>query len=95
VMFQWMKPWIVKGADSHLQGPFRIAAKDIKTYARLADSAPAMSIRATAVLQIYQLALIQGHANKNIPLLPGILAELNGTSIRPLDGGDGAKPVGA
>jgi 3-hydroxyisobutyrate dehydrogenase-like beta-hydroxyacid dehydrogenase len=95
VMFQWMKPWIVKGDDSHLQGPFRIAAKDIKTYARLADSAPAMSILATAVLQIYQLALIQGHANKNIPLLPGILAELNGTSIRPLDGGDGAKPVGA
>jgi 3-hydroxyisobutyrate dehydrogenase-like beta-hydroxyacid dehydrogenase len=71
VMFQWMKPWIVEGDDSHLQGPFRIAAKDIKTYARLADSAPAMSILATAVVQIYQLALIQGHANKNIPVLPG------------------------
>ena len=39
VMFQWMKPWIVEGDDSHLQGPFRIAAKDIKLYARLADSA--------------------------------------------------------
>ncbi len=84
VMFQWMKPWIVEGDDSHLQGPFRIAAKDIKTYARLADSAPAMSILATAVVQIYQLALIQGHANKNIPVLPGILAELNGTCIHPL-----------
>src|ERR1019366_867017 len=60
VMFQWMKPWIVDGDDSHLQGPFRIAAKDIKLYARLADSAPAMSILATAVVQIYQLALIQG-----------------------------------
>ena len=84
VMFQWMKPWIVEGDDSHLQGPFRIAAKDIKAYARLADSAPAMSILATAVVQIYQLALIQGHANKNIPVLPGILAELNGTCIHPL-----------
>jgi len=34
---------------------------------------------------VYQLALIQGHANKNIPVLPEILAELNGTSIRPLE----------
>ena len=93
VMFQWMKPWIVEGDDSHLQGPFRIAAKDIKLYARLADSAPAMSILATAVVQIYQLALIQGHANKNLPVLPGILAELNGSSFRPIDPGDGVKTV--
>lgn len=91
VMWQWMKPWIVDGDDSHLQGPFRIAAKDIKLYARLADSAPAMSILATAVVQIYQLALIQGHANKNIPVLPGILAELNADSIRPLENGSEAK----
>ena len=93
VMFQWMKPWIVEGDDRHLQGPFRIAAKDIKLYARLADSAPAMSILATAVVQIYQLALIQGHANKNLPVLPGILAELNGSSFRPIDPGDGVKTV--
>ena len=93
VMFQWMKPWIIEGDDSHLQGPFRIAAKDIKLYARLADSAPAMSILATAVVQIYQLALIQGHANKNLPVLPGILAELNGSSFRPIDPGDGVKTV--
>ena len=95
VMFQWMKPWIIEGDDSHLQGPFRIAAKDIKTYARLADSAPAMSIMATAVVQIYQLALIQGHANENIPVLPGILAELNGTSIRPIKDGPDVKKAGA
>ena len=94
VMFQWMKPWIVAGDDSHLQGPFRIAAKDIKTYARLADSAPAMSIMATAVVQIYQLALIQGHANENMPVLPGILAELNGTSFRPIKEGPDVKKAG-
>lgn len=85
VMLQWMKPWVLEGDDSHLQGPFRIAAKDIKLYARLADSAPAMGILASAVVQIYQLALIQGHAQKTIPVLPGILAELNGRGIRPLD----------
>ena len=85
VMFQWMKPWIVEGDDSHLKGPFRIATKDIKLYARLADSAPAMAIIANAVVQIYQHALITGHANDNLPTLPGILAELNGshfTSIK-------------
>jgi hypothetical protein len=52
-----------------------------------------MSILATAVVQIYQLALIQGHANKNLPVLPGILAELNGSSFRPIDPGDGVKTV--
>ena len=85
VMFQWIKPWILNGDDSHLQGPFRIAAKDIKAYARLVDSAPAMSILASAVVQVYQLALVQGHANRNIPVLAEILAELNGTKIHPLD----------
>ena len=94
VMFQWMKPWIVEGDDSHLQGPFRIAAKDIKLYAQLADSAPAMSIIANAVVQIYQIALIQGHANRFMPVLPGILADLNGASIRPLDSGAAAKDRG-
>jgi 3-hydroxyisobutyrate dehydrogenase-like beta-hydroxyacid dehydrogenase len=93
VMFQWMKPWIVEGDDSHLKGPFRIAAKVIKLYSRLADSAPAMTIIANAVVQIYQLALIKGHANDNMPTLPGILAELNGshfTSIKDRDSETGA-----
>src|ERR1035438_3193198 len=94
VMFQWMKPWIVEGDDSHLKGPFRIAAKDIKLYSRLADSAPAMSILATAVVQIYQLALIKGHANDNMPTLPGILAELNGPSFRPIKEGPDVKKAG-
>lgn len=85
VMFQWIKPWILEGDDSHLKGPFRIAAKDIKTYARMADAAPAMSILANAVVQIYQLALVQGHANRNIPVLAEILAELNGTKIHPFE----------
>jgi 3-hydroxyisobutyrate dehydrogenase-like beta-hydroxyacid dehydrogenase len=85
VMFQWIKPWILEGDDSHLKGPFRIAAKDIKAYARMADAAPAMSILANAVVQIYQLALVQGHANRNIPVLAEILAELNGTKIHPFD----------
>jgi 3-hydroxyisobutyrate dehydrogenase-like beta-hydroxyacid dehydrogenase len=94
VMFQWMKPWIVEGDDSHLKGPFRIATKDIKLYTRLADSAPAMTIIANAVVQIYQLALIQGHANDNMPTLPGILAELNGSKFIPIEQGPGGKKAG-
>jgi 3-hydroxyisobutyrate dehydrogenase-like beta-hydroxyacid dehydrogenase len=91
MMLQWIKPWIIDGDDSHLEGPLRIAAKDIKLYAKLADSAPAMGILASAVVQIYQMALIHGHAERYIPVLPGILAELNGCSIRPLERGNNAK----
>jgi 2-hydroxy-3-oxopropionate reductase len=93
-MFQWMKPWIVEGDDSHLKGPFRIAAKDIKLYAQLADSAPAMAIIANAVVQVYQLALIKGHANDHMPTLPGILAELNGSTFRPISHGGSEKEPG-
>lgn len=94
VMFQWMKPWIVEGDDSHLKGPFRIATKDIKLYARLADSAPAMAIIANAVVQIYQHALITGHANDNLPTLPGILAELNGSHFTSVNEREKAKSGG-
>ncbi len=91
VMFQWMKPWIVEGDDSHLKGPLRIAAKDIKLYSRLADSAPAMAIIANAVVQVYQHVLISGHANDMMPTLPGILAELNGSHFASVNEREAAK----
>jgi 3-hydroxyisobutyrate dehydrogenase-like beta-hydroxyacid dehydrogenase len=94
VMFQWMKPWIVEGDDSHLKGPFRIAAKDIKLYSRIAESAPAMAIIANAVVQVYQHALISGHANDLMPTLPGILAELNGSHFTSVNERDAAKTDG-
>ena len=31
-MWQMMKPWILEGDDSQLNGPIRIGAKDIRTY---------------------------------------------------------------
>ena len=40
---------------------------------------------AQAVNQMYQLANIQGHGGRFIPVLPGILAGLNGCKIRDLD----------
>lgn len=84
-MFQMMMPWVLEGDDSHLRGPIRIAGKDMRFYAKLAESAPATAFIAQAVNQIYQLAIIQGHGERFMPVLPGILAELNGCKIRDLD----------
>ncbi len=84
-MFQMMMPWVLEGDDSHLRGPIRIAAKDMRTYAELAQSAPVAAFIAQAASQVWQLALIQGHGERFMPVLPGILAELNGASIRDLD----------
>lgn len=90
-MFQMMMPWTLEGDDSRLRGPIRIAAKDMRFYARLAESAPVPAFMAQAASQLWQLALIRGHGERYMPVLPGILAELYGAPIRPLDGGGVAK----
>ncbi len=84
-MFQMMMPWVLEGDASHLKGPLRIAGKDMRFYTKLAESAPATAFIAQAVNQTYQLAIIQGHGERFMPVLPGILAELNGCKIRDLD----------
>jgi len=81
-MWQMMKPWILEGDDSHLKGPIRIGAKDIRTYGRMAENAGVAAFIAQAVNQTLRLALNQGHAERYLPVLPGILAELNGAKIR-------------
>jgi 3-hydroxyisobutyrate dehydrogenase-like beta-hydroxyacid dehydrogenase len=85
-MFQMMMPWVLQGDASALKGPLRIAGKDMRFYTKLAESAPATAFIAQAVNQTYQLANIQGHGERFMPVLPGILAELNGVKIRDLDG---------
>ena len=85
VMFQMMMPWVLEGDSSKLKGPIRIAGKDIRTYTRLAEAAPATAFVAQAVNQTYQQANILGHSERFMPVLPGILAELNGIKIRDLD----------
>ena len=84
-MFQMVMPWVLDGDDSHLKGPLRIAGKDMRFYTRMAEAAPAPAFIAQAVNQIYQLANVQGHGDRFMPVLSGILAELNGCPIRPLD----------
>lgn len=81
-MWQVIRPWILEGDDSHLRGTVSIGAKDVRTYARMAESAGVATFVAQAVNQTLRLALNQGHADRFLPVLPGILAELNGAKIR-------------
>lgn len=84
-MWQMMRPWILEGDDSHLKGPFRIAAKDMRFYNRMAEGAEVATPIAQAISQTYRLVLNQGHADRFMPVMPGILALLNGATIRDLD----------
>lgn len=83
-MFQMVMPWVLEGDDSRLKGPFRIAAKDLRFYLRLAESAPASSFVAAACSQVLQTALAQGNADRFLPVLPGIMAQWSGAHIRDL-----------
>jgi 3-hydroxyisobutyrate dehydrogenase-like beta-hydroxyacid dehydrogenase len=83
-MFQMVMPWVLEGDDSRLKGPMRIAGKDMRFYCRMAESAPAPAFIAQAVNQVYQLANVQGHGERFMPTLSGILAQLNGVKIRDL-----------
>jgi 3-hydroxyisobutyrate dehydrogenase-like beta-hydroxyacid dehydrogenase len=83
-MFQMVMPWLLEGDDSHLKGPLRIAGKDMRFYARLAEQAPAAAFIAQAVNQSLHLCYVRGHGDRFLPVLPGLLAELNGTKIHDL-----------
>lgn len=83
-MFQMVMPWVLDGDDSHLKGPLRIAGKDLRFYTKLAEQAPAAAFIAQAVNQTLHLCNVRGHGERFLPVLPGILAELNGAKIRDL-----------
>ena len=83
-MFQMVMPWLLEGDDSHLKGPLRIAGKDMRFYARLAEQAPAAAFIAQAVNQTLHLCNVRGHGDRFLPVLPGLLAELNGAKIHDL-----------
>jgi 3-hydroxyisobutyrate dehydrogenase-like beta-hydroxyacid dehydrogenase len=83
-MFQMVMPWVLEGDDSHLKGPLRIAGKDMRFYTKLAEAAPAAAFIAQAVNQTLHLFNVRGHGDRFLPVLPGLLAELNGAKIRDL-----------
>ena len=77
-----IEPWVRAGDDSHLRGPLRIAAKDLRAYGRIAEDAGSAVPVAQAAAQVLRLALNQGHAEVYLSALGGVLAALNGTAIR-------------
>ncbi len=85
-MWRMIEPWVRAGDDSHLRGPLRIAAKDLRAYGRIAEAAGSAIPVAQAASQMLRLALNQGHAEVYLSALGGVLAELNGTAIRHPEG---------
>ena len=60
-------------------------SKDIRAYARMAEDAEVAVPVAQAINQQFRLVLNEGHADRMMPVLPGILAELNGAKIRDIE----------
>ena len=83
-MWRAVKPWILEGDTSGLKATIRTGAKDIRAYGRMAESAGVAAFIGQAVNQSFRLVVNEGHADRMMPLLPGILAELNGGKIRDL-----------
>ncbi len=81
-MWRMLEPWIRDGDDSHLKGPLRIAAKDLRAYGRVAEAAEAAVPVAQAVSQALRLAINQGHAEVYLSAFAGVIAQMNGAEIR-------------
>ena len=56
----------------------------MRAYGRMAEDAGVATVVAQAVNQTLRIVVNQGHADRYLPLLPGILAEMNGATIRDL-----------
>ena len=72
------------GDDTRGWGPPFVAGKDMRFYTRLAEQAPAAAFIAQAVNQTLHLFNTRGHGDRFLPVLPGLIAELNGAKIRDL-----------
>ena len=83
-MWRALKPWIIEGDVGGLLATIRTGAKDIRAYARMAEDAGVATPVAQAINQQFRLVVNEGHADRMMPVLPGILAELNGAKIRDL-----------
>jgi 3-hydroxyisobutyrate dehydrogenase-like beta-hydroxyacid dehydrogenase len=84
-MWQVVEPWIRDGDDSFLKGTIWTGAKDVRTFGRLAETAGVATFVAQAVSQTLRLAMNQGHADRFLPTLPGVIAAMNGGRIRELE----------
>jgi 3-hydroxyisobutyrate dehydrogenase-like beta-hydroxyacid dehydrogenase len=76
-----LEPWVRAGDDSHLKGPLRIAAKDLRTYGRIAEAAGSAIPVVQAAAQVLRLTLNQGQGEVYLSALAGVIAAMNGTRI--------------
>jgi 3-hydroxyisobutyrate dehydrogenase-like beta-hydroxyacid dehydrogenase len=83
VMLRRFLPWMLEGDDSHLRGPFRIAAKDLRYYTGMISGVPAPAFLAKTAGEMLHLIEAAGHADRFLPALPGLLAGLYGVSLDP------------
>lgn len=81
-MWRALKPWITEGDVGGLLATIRTGAKDIRAYTRMAEDAGVATPVAQAINQQFRLVVNEGHADRMMPVLPGIIAELNGAKIR-------------
>jgi len=83
-MFQQMMPWALEADDSTLQGHIGTAMKDLTYYTTLTRQAEASSFLGSTVFEIYRYANNRGYGGAFLPLLSGIMAEINGDTIHPI-----------
>ncbi|HET6222145.1 MAG TPA: NAD(P)-dependent oxidoreductase [Dongiaceae bacterium] len=77
VMFRRFSKYFLEGDDSLAKFAIVNAAKDVRYYTHLTETASTASFIAVAVHQVYQLAAIQGHGDKYLPRMVDVLADLN------------------
>jgi 3-hydroxyisobutyrate dehydrogenase-like beta-hydroxyacid dehydrogenase len=80
--FDRIVPFVLEGDDSGQKFTLRNAVKDMRSYTRLAETAPTTAFAAQAVHQTYLLATNLGHGDKYVPHLFDVLGQVNGVTVR-------------
>jgi 3-hydroxyisobutyrate dehydrogenase-like beta-hydroxyacid dehydrogenase len=83
-MFQQMMPWALRGDVSPLRGAMRLAVKDLGYYDDLTRDLAARPI-SPHVIALYRRMEAEGHRDRFLPELIGLLARENGAEVQPLD----------
>ncbi|MGH6933020.1 MAG: NAD(P)-dependent oxidoreductase [Dongiaceae bacterium] len=78
VMFRRFSKYFLEGDDSLAKFAIVNAAKDVRYYTHMAESAPTTGFIAEAVHQSYLLANLQGYGEAYLPRLIDALAAVNG-----------------
>jgi 3-hydroxyisobutyrate dehydrogenase-like beta-hydroxyacid dehydrogenase len=78
VMFQRLAAWVLDGDDTQAKFALANAQKDLRYYARMAESLPATAYIAGAIHQTFVLANTLGYGQEYVPHLVDALIEANG-----------------